>query len=329
MAIGLITTPASWVQGTPASPTWFQNVQDTLNDLYSTLGGDRAFWGDGSDGAINVAGSTSATADAYATSLTISGTLAVNGWFSCGTTLTINAGATFTAIGGNASGSTGGAVGSSGPHMAPAGGTGGAAGAAGTSFSWPLNASVVPHASIAAGGGGGSGNGGANLGGTGQQVAVDTRGWKRLPFRCGYGAPPAAIVSVFGSVGTPFVAPYRGGGSGAGGGGAGATFSGGGGGQGGGLIFLCFKNVIVNSTGTANVSGGNGAAGGGSGAGGGGGGSGGACVLVYNTLTINSGALPTITASAGSGGASGGGTGNAGVAGSAGVTTWQTFKVGA
>lgn len=35
MAIGTISSPASWLVGTPASPTWFQNVQDTVNALYA------------------------------------------------------------------------------------------------------------------------------------------------------------------------------------------------------------------------------------------------------------------------------------------------------
>jgi len=35
MAVGLITSPAAWVNGTVAPATWFQNVQDTLNGLYT------------------------------------------------------------------------------------------------------------------------------------------------------------------------------------------------------------------------------------------------------------------------------------------------------
>jgi len=39
MAVGLITSPAAWVNGTVAPATWFQNVQDTINGLYASQAG--------------------------------------------------------------------------------------------------------------------------------------------------------------------------------------------------------------------------------------------------------------------------------------------------
>lgn len=42
MAVGTISTPASWVNGTVAPSTWFTNVQDTLNALYAGLSGSGA-----------------------------------------------------------------------------------------------------------------------------------------------------------------------------------------------------------------------------------------------------------------------------------------------
>lgn len=38
MSIGLITSPASWLNGTPASPTWFQTVQDNINGMLNGTG---------------------------------------------------------------------------------------------------------------------------------------------------------------------------------------------------------------------------------------------------------------------------------------------------
>lgn len=35
MAIGQITSPASWLLGTPAAPNWFQNAQDNINGFLS------------------------------------------------------------------------------------------------------------------------------------------------------------------------------------------------------------------------------------------------------------------------------------------------------
>lgn len=47
MAIGTITTPVTWLNGTIDSPTWNQNVQDTLNNVYATKGyivGTQSVW---------------------------------------------------------------------------------------------------------------------------------------------------------------------------------------------------------------------------------------------------------------------------------------------
>lgn len=44
MAIGLITTPSSWLTGTVAPNAWFQNVQDTLNNLYTVKSTSFSMW---------------------------------------------------------------------------------------------------------------------------------------------------------------------------------------------------------------------------------------------------------------------------------------------
>lgn len=38
MSIGLIVSPATWLNGTVASPTWFQTVQDNFNGLINGTG---------------------------------------------------------------------------------------------------------------------------------------------------------------------------------------------------------------------------------------------------------------------------------------------------
>lgn len=42
MAVGLITSPASWLLGTPAAPSWFQNAQDNINGI---IGGSVTYAG--------------------------------------------------------------------------------------------------------------------------------------------------------------------------------------------------------------------------------------------------------------------------------------------
>ena len=159
MAIGLITTPASWANRTVVTPTWLQNVQDTLNAIQA---GGRGFFGNGIEGDVTQAGNFSPlygyddlTLNSGADARLSTGylPLLVNG------TLTVNSGAKISAngtAGGNGSGVAGGTGGgqtsntyrhcggygkagqtaSSAPTAPPsimygAGGVGGAGGAAG------------------------------------------------------------------------------------------------------------------------------------------------------------------------------------------------------
>ena len=57
MAVGLITNPATWLLGTVAAPTWFQNVQDNLNGLIGGTGPTLAsLQVDGAGGAASALG---------------------------------------------------------------------------------------------------------------------------------------------------------------------------------------------------------------------------------------------------------------------------------
>lgn len=67
MAIGVISSPASWALGTVASPTWFQNVQDSVNGWYA---GTNSFAGlavDGTGGLAVAPGAGNITASAAIT----------------------------------------------------------------------------------------------------------------------------------------------------------------------------------------------------------------------------------------------------------------------
>jgi hypothetical protein len=44
VAIGTISSPVTWVNGTVAAPSWFQNVQDTTNNVYGFKASSMSRW---------------------------------------------------------------------------------------------------------------------------------------------------------------------------------------------------------------------------------------------------------------------------------------------
>ena len=320
MAIGLITTPASWVQGTPASPTWFQNMQDTLNYMLATM-----HCGDGSDADPAISsGTTTLTRDMYYANLTLSGgTLATAGWcIYVKGTFTWSGGALQCngTAGGVGSGSSGvggvTAFGVAGPHL-------GSPGAAGTQT---VTQPVTSGSILGFGGAGGLGGPSGGSGGTvGSFYGGASRNYKMPPFRQGYQRRDPYGQSLPITTATPIVSMPFGGGTGGGGGCGDGTRQGGSGGEGGGLLFVIANSIVITGSPTASATGGAGGAGQASGnCGGGGGGGGGAGILIYGSI---SGSPPSITVTGGSGGAATG-TGTAGQSGSSGSSTFKTYALG-
>lgn len=330
MAIGLITTPATWVNRTVVTPVWLQNVQDTLNELYS-LHGASVIFGDGSDGDVTLnSGPVNASGDTFGNNLTYGASAVLNTVGTviyAKTSITINAGATFQCIGAagaNGSGANGGVGGGVsatpvGPHIGGVGRNGGGVVDNGSPITRPL--SVLAPGACGSGGNGGDGTGSGGAPAGPGFLYQDAKSWKRMPFRIGHNA---LFSKDFGNIAQPYM--FQGGSGGCGGRAATATNGAGGGGQGGGLVIIVARRVIVNGAFTVNVSGGAGGNGAGAGAGGGGGGGGGAAILIYQQLT---GVLPTVTAAGGAAGTGGGTGGLNGSAGSAGLSSWLTFQVGA
>lgn len=250
-------------------------------------------FGDGSDGAGNITGTTTLTRDTYYTTLTVSGTLNTGGWrvfvqglcSLTGTGVIQNSGANGNAGGGGGAGGTAGWF-----NPGGAGGNGGnlGAGTAGGAVAAP-----------AGGGAGGAGETTVSAGGAGGAVTAGQVHWKRSPFQAAYEAYQLSAVAG-GTV------TRVGGGGGGGGGGYDAGQAAGGGG-GGGVVALYAHAITVASTAFIKANGGNGGAGGG-GNGDGGGGGGGLVLLVYRTYT-NSG---TVQAAAGAAGGTGATAGSAG-----------------
>lgn len=95
MAIGLITNPATWLLGTPAAPSWFQNAQDNINGLLQQGVTTAGLWVDGTGGVapgatrpgfITLLGS----APGYAAGTGAGTGATINGSFGCDSAHTIN-----------------------------------------------------------------------------------------------------------------------------------------------------------------------------------------------------------------------------------------------
>lgn len=255
-------------------------------------------YGRGNSGAVTPVGTSSLSANVYATTYTVGNGVVVNtgggggNFVVYGTVeIDVQVGGTLQCNGGNgaASGTAGAQVGAGSLGLA------GAAGAGGTTTGSNGGATT---ASLGAAGGAG-GNGTSGNGGTGGSATAPTASRGSVLANLLFAAIGACW---FGSS----LTLYQGGGGGGGGGGDGA--SGAGGGAGGGVMVLCAPSIKNNGTVQANGgSGGTPAAGN---RGGGGGGGPGAILALANVFS-GSGTWQTL---AGTGG-SGSGTGTAGANG--------------
>jgi len=263
----------------------------------STMGG--AFYGDGSDGASTITGTTTETRDRWWTTLTVDpgGVYnTANFRIRARTSATING--TMQCVGGAgaASGTAGTAVASG---SAAIGGTAGGAGGTTTGNS-ASNGSRSIGGIGGAGGNGTSGNGGA--------ASTNT------PITAAQGTMPRDYLNFHGAMfGGAGAATYSGGIGGGGGGGDGTA--GGGGGGGGGVPWLASPTITVGAAGVISGDGGAGGTPAAGNRGGGGGGGGGGVMLVYNSKTVIAGG--SIRANGGAKGLKSG-TGTDGVDGAAG-----------
>jgi hypothetical protein len=267
-------------------------------------GGDDSLgiYGDGSDGDVAIAGTTSLGRTMYYEDLTVQsgGVLQPASMIvHCELTCTVDSGGAIRRNGANASGSASG------------GGAGGATifgqgfnGGNGSTVGAGANGNASTNSAGGAGGNGGSGNGGANAGGTGGTVTRPTNAGYRSIWTAQCGATAVIGASQ---------ARLNGGGGGGGGGfggGGGAGAAGGGGGSGAPISILA--RSLVNN-GDIEAKGGDGANGG-TNAGGGGGGGGGALYLTYHSKS----GTGNYSVAGGAKGL-GNGTGTDGVDGSAGL----------
>lgn len=262
-------------------------------------------YGTGVSGSATIAGTTTLTAEAHYTDLTISSTgiLKPAGYriFVSGT-LTIDAGGSINDDGSNASGSTAGGALAIRAYLGAAA-TPGAGGVFITSNGG--NASAINNATsnnvfqFPQGGAGGAA--GTRTGGSGGGVTL-------APSHISSSWPSArSTVSFNGG---------SGGGSGAGDVSAGGTVASGGGGGGGGGVFISARNIINNGRISANGGNGGNATTTGAGIGGGGGGGGSGYVVIF---TKSTGPLGVVQANGGNPGTGSNG-GAAGVTGSPGAT---------
>lgn len=284
--------------------------------LDTRAAGDSAIFGDGSDGALTVNGTTtqSGTEPLYS-----SITIGASGVFNtagrrifCSGTLTVTSGGVITADGANA---VAGAAGAGATAFTLVGGTAGGAGATGAGAAGTNGAATtrIFTAAYGAGGAAGAGSGGAG-GAAGTQAAQSSM----------TGRHSASLIANSGYQIGATIFGLAGGTGGGGGGGDGAAGVGGGGGGGGGVMVIVARRVIATGAVAFRCAGGNGAAGTANNTGGGGGGGGGTLIIV--TRQFNGTALVAATHSPpGAGGASGGGAGVGGAAGSAGFA--QVFTV--
>lgn len=280
-----------------------------------------SIFGDGSDGALHVtSGTTTLTASKQYSSIIVdAGTVLDSRAFKvlCSGTGTINGSWTCNGNNGSdASGATGGGVGSAvsssdvgGTNVGTAGASGGiGAGAQATASTGESNS----WSGATGGSGGASGLGSSGAGVTSRGAGTTTqRGLQQFYF----GTPLTGATTLKGGT------PGTGGGSG-GGDGSGSGGGGGGGGHGGGVLYGCVRDLVVGATGliqSKGGNGGNGGNGGGTNCGGGGtggGGGAGTVMLAYETISVTAGGA--INALPGTAGATVGQKTGTGVAGSLG-----------
>jgi hypothetical protein len=302
-------------------------LQDN-GDIWDNVGGTSTSWintrasgsssqfGDGSDGALVVAGVTTevGATDRFWASMVIgaAGEYRTEGrriW--CQGDCNIGAGGMITSPGNPGVADAGGAAGTAlNLFGGTAGGTADPAfgvGAAGAAAS--ANVRCFSPTVHSAGGGGGAGAGGAG-GASGAQAAAATtaNGGRSSSTLIANGGFEQAGVGDFG------IAPGTGGGAGAG---DGVGVLGGGGGGGAGVVFLIAKRVFANGATPFLAAGGAGAAGAGAGAGGGGGAGGGVVVVICRQYSGTALAAAVHTPG-GAAGAGGGGAGVDGIGGSLG-----------
>lgn len=284
-------------------------------------------FGDGSDGDVTVAGTTTITRDMFYNNLTVTGTLNTDGYrvFVKGTlsgtgTIANNN----TSAGGDGPAGTVGGPGIAGTAKGSGiwkgvAGSAGGAGGDGSPAAVAGTAGINGNKGVAGAAGGAGGNGsssnGAAAGGAGTNDTTKPIFDKFNAINFAYYSASATLAqySLTGS----------GGGGGAGGeNGVGYGGSGGGSGGTGGVIILIAKtwagNFTISATGANGGAGGAGAAGNTGGGGGGAGGAGGTVIVVYGTKTWTG----SYTLTGGTGGAGGAkaGTGTDGAAGSNGTT---------
>lgn len=298
--------------------SWADPVANGINSLL-------AYFGDGSDGAINFDGSTTVlglapssgvytlTRDIYlADGSQVSGTAKIataNYRIYCRGTLTIGTTANINNDGNNASTITGGVAVPSGTLQLTAAGRSGGLGSAGT-------AGVgVANGLGGTGGAGGASSGGPGIGGGAAAgnvtVAVGFAPRDRNTWFQGFG-PLAFLTST---------TIWTGGSSGASGSAA-ASSTGGGSGSGGGIVYIAAFELIINGTITAKGGNGGAATGAGTGAGGGAGSGGGALALCYRKKSGTGSTLVAATVCAGGTGGAPQGAGKTGAAGSVG-SVWE------
>lgn len=280
-----------------------------------------AYYGDGSDGAATLDGSTTVTSmapsasvytavrDLYYTTLTINAAVVLNmGGYRLLTTGTLTNNGTIRRNGPAGTAGVGGVGGTGGTAVDP--GYIGGSGAGGNGASASSTGTIGQGVTIGGGGNAGAGgaSGGGNAGGaagTAPAPAATSGGLPRA-------LPTAAIMQYTDS--TPNLIIIAGG-AGGGGGGAAAASSGGGGGAGGGVMVILAQAFA--GTGSITTTGGAGGAAGGTNGGGGGGGGGGFIAVISSSVSAGAISGQTFSVAAGAGGAKTG-TGVAGGAGSTG-----------
>ena len=287
--------------------------------------------GDGSDGDVTIAGTTTLTRHMYYNNLTITGTLIAAG-FIVYVKGTINGAGTVKfiatpnvgAAGPDGSTGTGGAGGvAQGSYFVSKVGAAGGKGGSGGPNAGTAGGNAVSALGVAgvAGGNGGNGtfsNGGA--GGTGGTITIPN-------FRRGIvsGLTLAGLDIVSGVIGL-YNSDGGAGGGGAGGrsGGTGFGGNGGGGGESGGIVMIVANiwagTFTISSVGAAGGAGGNSVGSGAGGGAGGAGGSGGVALVFYSTKTWTG----SYALTGGAGGAAGTSTGGAGGTNGAAGTTGTT-----
>jgi hypothetical protein len=297
----------------------------------------QAIYGNGSDGDVTIAaGTTTLTRDMYYNNLTVTGTLATNGWrVFCKTSVsgagTISNNPTAATAGGNGTGAAGGSAGGAGgvtsANQLGSGSQGvvgriggfnavGLQGTQGQLSTQARNDGTTVDQPASTAGGNGTSAGGAGRGATTGDNTLDPK-VATYPICIAFRDFLGSAIPLNSISGRAHSGGSGGGGSGAGGGGSGGS------GAGGGPIVLVAKtwsgSFTVQSKGSAGGNGGNGFAGGAGAAGGGAGSNGGPGGIVTAIYVDRSGWSGSIDVSGGAGGTHGNG-GNGGTNGGDGAT---------